>query len=315
MHAVCQITGGSIGTKTTSYAYDANGNMSSGDGRSITWSAFNKPVGISQGANSATLGYGPERQLLTRIDDTNGQVTSTVHVGGGYEKVTLPGGAVEERHTVGGNTLVTYTNRTAGGAGTIKTRYLLKDHLGSVTAITDEAGDEVEAFSFDACHILAAPLEQTDILLEDVGRTPKQVIVDLGYRGVDADNPGVEIVHRGRFRSMTNRQRRWLKRRQAIEPTIGHLKADHRMNRCWLAGRLGDALHTVLCAAGYNLRWLLRAIVAGRIKRLFFALHIVVLQTVSCVLAAISPPDTRSVRESRRASSGGQAWFAQIAAA
>ncbi len=118
-------------------------------------------------------------------------------------------------------------------------------------------------------HILAAQLEQTSILLEDVGRTPKQVVVDLGYRGVDADNPGVEIIHRGRFKSMTNQQRRWLKRRQAIEPAIGHLKADHRMNRCWLAGSLGDALHAVLCAAGYNLRWLLRAIARGRIGRIF----------------------------------------------
>lgn len=119
-------------------------------------------------------------------------------------------------------------------------------------------------------HVLSAQLEQTGILLEDVGRTPKQVVVDLGYRGVDADNPGIEIIHRGRFKSMTSRQRRWLKRRQAIEPAIGHLKADHRMNRCWLAGSLGDALHTVLCAAGYNLRWLLRAIVRGRTRRLFF---------------------------------------------
>jgi hypothetical protein len=31
------------------------------------------------------------------------------------------------------------------------------------------------------------------------------------------------------------------------------------MDRCWLQGQLGDALHAVLCAAGYNLRWLLRA--------------------------------------------------------
>jgi len=60
-----------------------------------------------------------------------------------------------------------------------------------------------------------------------------------------------------------------LKRRQAIEPAIGHLKADRRMNGCWLAGSLGDALHTVLCAAIYNLRWLLRAIVRGRTSRLF----------------------------------------------
>ena len=32
------------------------------------------------------------------------------------------------------------------------------------------------------------------------------------------------------------------------------------MNRCWLQGALGDALHCISCAAGYNLRWLLRAI-------------------------------------------------------
>jgi transposase, IS5 family len=41
---------------------------------------------------------------------------------------------------------------------------------------------------------------------------------------------------------------------------IGHTKADHRMDRCWLKGADGDALHAVLCAAGFNIRWLLRAI-------------------------------------------------------
>jgi len=144
-------------------------------------------------------------------------------------------------------------------------------------------------------HILSAQLEQTSILLEDVGRAPKQVVVDLGYRGVDADNPGVEIIHRGRFKSMTNQQRRWLKRRQAIEPAIGHLKADHRMNRCWLAGSLGDALHTVLCAAGYNLRWLLRAVVRGQIKRLFFALWSAALRLLLAVSVMLWPLSDRSV--------------------
>ena len=47
---------------------------------------------------------------------------------------------------------------------------------------------------------------------------------------------------------------------KAVEPVIGHLKADHRMDRCHLKGEIGDRLHAVLCAAGYNLRWLLRAI-------------------------------------------------------
>ena len=102
----------------------------------------------------------------------------------------------------------------------------------------------------------------------DAAGAPQQVIVDLGYRGVDKDNPDVEIIHRGKYRSLTRQQRRWLRRRQAVEPAIGHLKSDNRMDRCWLQGQLGDALHAVLCAAGYNLRWLLRAMVRLGLKAL-----------------------------------------------
>jgi transposase, IS5 family len=111
-------------------------------------------------------------------------------------------------------------------------------------------------------HTLAAQLEQTNNLMQDLGRAPKQVVVDLGFRGVDADNPNVEIIHRGKYKSLTKQQRKWLKRRQAIEPLIGHTKADHGMQRCWLKGALGDALHALSCAAGYNIRWLMRAIAA-----------------------------------------------------
>ena len=38
------------------------------------------------------------------------------------------------------------------------------------------------------------------------------------------------------------------------------MKADHRMNRCYRKGALGDSLLAVLCAAGFNIRWLLRMI-------------------------------------------------------
>ena len=130
-------------------------------------------------------------------------------------------------------------------------------------AVTHKSGLMVGARTFPGNpydgHVLNQQLEQTTILLEDTGKSPLQVIVDLGYRGVDHDNPTVEIIHRGKYRSLTKQQRRWLKRRQAVEPAIGHLKSDHRMDRCWLKGQLGDALHAVLCAAGYNLRWLMRA--------------------------------------------------------
>jgi transposase, IS5 family len=121
-------------------------------------------------------------------------------------------------------------------------------------------------------HLLHAQLEQTTILLEPHAVAPQQVLVDLGFRGVDADNPGVDLIHRGKYRSLSAKQRRWLQRRQAIEPAIGHLKQDHRMDRCWLQGALGDALHAVLCAAGYNLRWLIRAVLRGRIKPFFWSL-------------------------------------------
>jgi IS5 family transposase len=137
-------------------------------------------------------------------------------------------------------------------------------------AVTHKQGLMVGARAFPGNpfdgHTLAQQLEQTTNLLQDLGRKPKQAIVDLGYRGVDADNPGVEIIHRGKYKTLTALQRRWLKRRQAIEPMIGHTKSDHRMDRCWLKGAVGDALHAISCAAGYNIRWLMRAIVAQAAK-------------------------------------------------
>jgi IS5 family transposase len=109
-------------------------------------------------------------------------------------------------------------------------------------------------------HILSAALEQVTNLTQDLPVKLKHIVVDLGFRGVDADNPEKQIIHRGKFKSLSPQQKGWLRRRQAVEPAIGHLKSDHRMDRCWLQGALGDALHSISCAAGYNLRWLLRAI-------------------------------------------------------
>ena len=110
-------------------------------------------------------------------------------------------------------------------------------------------------------HTLSEQLEQASILMQDTGVKPTTAFVDLGYRGVDADNPDVHIEHRGKTRRITPEERELLKRRQAIEPIIGHLKQDHRMDRCHLKGETGDRLHAVLCAAGYNIKWLLRMIV------------------------------------------------------
>lgn len=141
-------------------------------------------------------------------------------------------------------------------------------------------------------HILHEQLEQTNILLEGSSAKPKQVAVDLGFRGANVDNPNVEIIHRGKHKSLTKQQLRWLKRRQAVEPAIGHLKSDHRMDRCWLQGKLGDALHAVLCAMGYNLRWLLRAMVRLGLKAAF--LRILLLQLVSAIRGKFTTVDVNT---------------------
>jgi len=110
-------------------------------------------------------------------------------------------------------------------------------------------------------HTLAEALEQAAIL-SDV--SPEVAIVDRGYKGVAIE--GVKIYHPGLRRGITRGLRAMIRRRSAIEPAIGHMKTDGRLDRNWLKGALGDAMHAVLCGAGYNLRMILRRL------RFFYAL-------------------------------------------
>jgi transposase, IS5 family len=153
----------------------------------------------------------------------------------------------------------------------------------AAVVISHQTGLMVGARSFPGNpydgHILSAVLEQASNLLQDVAVKIKVVVAD-------ADNPGKEIIHRGKFKSLNPQQKAWLRRRQAVEPAIGHLKSDHRMDRCWLKGALGDALHTISCAAGYNLRWLLRAIAKLGIGPAFLCLLQMVLLPAMALHAA-----------------------------
>jgi len=102
-------------------------------------------------------------------------------------------------------------------------------------------------------HTLDEALEQAAIL-SDV--TPEIAVVDRGYKGVDIE--GVKIYHPGLRRGITRGLRAMIRRRSAIEPTIGHMKTDGKLDRNWLKGALGDAMHAVLCGTGHNLRMILR---------------------------------------------------------
>ena len=90
------------------------------------------------------------------------------------------------------------------------------------------------------------------------GAEIRRAIADAGYRGHGAPAPyDIRIYTSGQKRRMTPAIKRLMRRRSAVEPVIGHLKSDHRMNRCHFAGAAGDAANAVLAAAGYNYRRLL----------------------------------------------------------
>jgi len=72
--------------------------------------------------------------------------------------------------------------------------------------------------------------------------------------------------------------RREMRRPAAVELVIGHMKAEHRMERKYLKGRDGDCANAILAAAGYNfsllLRWfeaLLRALFALLLRAVLIA--------------------------------------------
>jgi IS5 family transposase len=108
-------------------------------------------------------------------------------------------------------------------------------------------------------HTLKAALEQVQRI---TGADPKQVFVDMGYRGHGYSGDvevHVDKRHRGRIdRSLW----RWMKRRAAIEPGIGHLKREHRMERNRLSGVEGDRFNAILSAVGMNFHKLLRWVAA-----------------------------------------------------
>jgi hypothetical protein len=105
-------------------------------------------------------------------------------------------------------------------------------------------------------HTLNDALEQVKRL---TGHTPEEAYVDLGYRGHGVEGETkVHVVPR-KLKHLPRNVRKWMKQRAAIEPKIGHLKSDNRMERNRLKGQLGDQLNAILSACGSNLRKLLRA--------------------------------------------------------
>ena len=103
-------------------------------------------------------------------------------------------------------------------------------------------------------HTLKDALSQ----VERVVRKPEHVFVDMGYRGHNyRGETDVHVDKRRRGRTAKSLWR-WMKRRAAVEPSIGHLKSKHRMDRNRLKGVEGDQINAIFSAAGMNFRKLLK---------------------------------------------------------
>jgi IS5 family transposase len=101
-------------------------------------------------------------------------------------------------------------------------------------------------------HTLTGQIEQVERL---TGIAVERAYVDRGYRG--HKHSGKAKVYVAHTRGITSPTiRRELRRRNAIEPIIGHTKSDGLLERNHLAGAAGDAINAILVAAGHNLRLL-----------------------------------------------------------
>lgn len=142
-HAVSAVSG----KTNSSFTYDAQGNMLSGLGRVITgYTSFNKPIEIRKGNASTRFQYGVNQQRYERIDRNENGVTQTIYLDS-TEIIKQPNGQTTFRYYIGDFAIF---EKTVGKASSSVIRYLHKDHLGSVIAISNQNGEIEERFSYDA---------------------------------------------------------------------------------------------------------------------------------------------------------------------
>ncbi|MDR6985125.1 RHS repeat-associated protein [Rheinheimera pacifica] len=131
------------GTGAYTFGYDNNGNVTTDGKRSFTYTAFDKPGRIVQGADRTDFAYGPNRELYRRIDVRANKTTDTLYIGGLYERISLPSTVTEHKFYVG-NAVITKRSNNAHDE-----YYLHKDGQGSTTSITNAAGSLLQQFIYD----------------------------------------------------------------------------------------------------------------------------------------------------------------------
>ena len=134
------------------YRYDANGNMVSGNGRQISYTAFGKPITMTQDTNRVSMTYGSDQSRIQREEKNTTGNSLTTYVSHdlitAYEKVERDT-QTQHLHYINApngtdNTVTTvalYTQTEEVDTTNEQTIYHHRDHLGSIVAKTDDQGD------------------------------------------------------------------------------------------------------------------------------------------------------------------------------
>lgn len=161
------------------------------------------------------------------------------------------------------------------GKGKARTPYEFGCKVSIATPVTMPRGGQFVLHSqalhgnpFDG-HTLGPAI--TDIE-KNTGIEVKRIHVDKGYRGHNHPHK-FRVWISGQVRRTTTAIKREMKRRAAVEPIIGHLKAEHRMGRNYLKGRSGDRINALLAAVGFNFHLLVRWFEALLCALILAAIH------------------------------------------
>ena len=126
-------------------------------------------------------------------------------------------------------------------------------------------------------HTLEPALAQSERIRTAVGgNRPKVAVVDRGCRG-QKQIGGTEICipatpTKNATAYQKRKARKRFRQRAGIEPTISHVKHDHRMIRNFLQGEVGDAVNALLAASAFNLKKRynqVRATLKGKARLIF----------------------------------------------
>ncbi|TQV87009.1 fibronectin type III domain-containing protein [Aliikangiella coralliicola] len=142
-NAVRSVNKNNVGT--IEFSYDDNGNLLTGDGKTMTYNAFNKPLTITKNSIKSTFYYGADQMRYKQVKtgQANGTET-TIYIGKDYEVISYNGETAKKVYL--GDAIIT---ETESNIVDYKIGFVHRDRLNSVVTITNENGDVVDNKSYD----------------------------------------------------------------------------------------------------------------------------------------------------------------------